>query len=83
MVNALLLLFMFLSAWRRSAGGQRIIGIETADFCMEHNHQANSTAQPELRHIFQMLFTTGCSCGSCCRGFPGGSFGVLDVCSSG
>ncbi|MCU0844425.1 MAG: hypothetical protein MUC76_05800 [Spirochaetes bacterium] len=39
MINALLLLFMFFVGMEEISWGQRIIGIETADFFMEHNHQ--------------------------------------------
>jgi len=39
MINVLLLLFMFFVGMEEISWGQRIIGIETSDFFMEHNHQ--------------------------------------------
>ena len=39
MINVLLLLFMFFVGMEEISWGQRIIGIETTDFFMEHNHQ--------------------------------------------
>ena len=39
MMCALLLLFMFFVGMEEISWGQRIIGIETSDFFMEHNHQ--------------------------------------------
>lgn len=38
-MSALLLLFMFFVGMEEISWGQRIIGIETSDFFMEHNHQ--------------------------------------------
>ncbi len=60
MMCALLLLFMFFVGMEEISWGQRIIGIETSDFFMEHNHQRefNLHNLSFVRHT-KMIFHNG------------------------
>ncbi len=60
LVCALLLLFMFFVGMEEISWGQRIIGIETSDFFMQHNHQREFNLH-NLRFVkyTKMLFHNG------------------------